>query len=139
MKANLLISRSCSWISYCVAVRKNTLLLDSEPLVARPIRQAIESGVIGTVLVTTDDNEIAKISETAGAIVPFIRPAELSQDLTSTEDTLKHALLEYEREIKKNVIIKLQKRDGEGQKEKETKKKNKMNVAPQSKAGRSKR
>jgi len=85
--------------------RKNTLLLDGEPLVARPIRQAIESGVIGTVLVTTDDNEIARISESAGAIVPFIRPPELSQDLTSTEDTLKHALLEYEREIKKKFEI----------------------------------
>ena len=85
--------------------KKNTLLLDGEPLVARPIRQAIESGVIGTVLVTTDDNEIARISESAGAIVPFIRPPELSQDLTSTEDTLKHALLEYEREIKKKFEI----------------------------------
>ena len=85
--------------------RKNTLLLDGEPLVARPIRQAIESGVIGTVLVTTDDNEIARISESVGAIVPFIRPPELSQDLTSTEDTLKHALLEYEREIKKKFEI----------------------------------
>jgi len=84
---------------------KNTLLLDGEPLIYRPIRQAIKSGVIGTVLVTTDDNEIARISESAGAIVPFIRPPELSQDLTSTEDTLKHALLEYEREINKEFEI----------------------------------
>ncbi len=85
--------------------RKNTLLLDGEPLVARPVRQAIESGVIGTVLVTTDDKEIARIAESSGATVPFIRPAELAQDLTSTEDTLKHALLEYEREIKKKFEI----------------------------------
>jgi len=85
--------------------RKNTLLLDGKPLIHRPIRQAIKSGVIGTVLVTTDDNEIARISESAGAIVPFIRPPELSQDLTSTEDTLKHALLEYEREIEKKFEI----------------------------------
>jgi len=84
---------------------KNILLLDGEPLICRPIRQAIKSGVIGTVLVTTDDNEIARISESAGAIVPFIRPPELSQDLTSTEDTLKHALLEYEREIEKKFEI----------------------------------
>jgi len=85
--------------------RKNTLLLDGKPLIHRPIRQAIKSGVIGTVLVTTDDNEIARISKSAGAIVPFIRPPELSQDLTSTEDTLKHALLEYEREIEKKFEI----------------------------------
>jgi len=85
--------------------RKNTLKLGGEPLVARPIRQAIESGVIGTVLVSTDDKEIARIAESSGAIVPFIRPPELAQDLTSTEDTLKHALLEYEREIKKEFEI----------------------------------
>ena len=85
--------------------RKNTLKLGGEPLIARPIRQAIESGVIGTVLVTTDDKEIARIAESSGAIVPFIRPPELAQDLTSTEDTLKHALLEYEREIKKKFEI----------------------------------
>ena len=84
---------------------KNTLLLDGEPLIYRPIRQAIKSGVIGTVLVTTDDNEIARISESAGAIVPFIRPPELAQDLTTTEDTLKHALLEYERKTKKEFKI----------------------------------
>ena len=85
--------------------RKNILKLGGEPLIARPIRQAIESGVIGTVLVTTDDKEIARIAESSGAIVPFIRPPELAQDLTSTEDTLKHALLEYEREIKKKFEI----------------------------------
>ena len=85
--------------------RKNTLKLGGEPLIARPIRQAIESGVIGTVLMTTDDKEIARIAESYGAIVPFIRPPELAQDLTSTEDTLKHALLEYERKIKKKFDI----------------------------------
>ena len=30
-------------------------------------------------------------------IVPFLRPKELAIDLATTEDTLKHALLEYER------------------------------------------
>ena len=77
--------------------RKNVLTIGSESLIARPIRHAIESGVIGTVLVTTDDAEIAEIAKSAGAIVPFIRPPELAQDLTSTEDTLQHALFEYEK------------------------------------------
>ena len=77
--------------------RKNVKIIGSEPLIVRPIRHAIESGVIGTVLVTTDDAEIAEIAKSAGAIVPFIRPPELAQDLTSTEDTLQHALFEYEK------------------------------------------
>lgn len=76
--------------------RKNVRLLDGEPLVARPIRHAIESGAIGTILVTTDDEEIAQSARAAGAIVPFLRPSELAHDLATTEETLKHALLTYE-------------------------------------------
>lgn len=76
--------------------RKNLKLLDGEPLIARPIRHARESGVVGTILLSTDDEEIAQIAQNAGATVPFIRPLELAGDLTTTEDTLKHALLTYE-------------------------------------------
>jgi CMP-N-acetylneuraminic acid synthetase len=76
--------------------RKNVRLLDGEPLIARPVRHALESGAVDTVLVTTDDEEIARAARDAGAIVPFVRPVELAQDLTTTEATLKHALLTYE-------------------------------------------
>ena len=76
--------------------RKNVRLLNGEPLIARPVRHALASGVIGTVLVTTDDKEIAEAALAAGAVVPFLRPPELAQDLTTTEDTLKHAILAYE-------------------------------------------
>ena len=85
--------------------RKNVKLIDNEPLIARPIRHAIESGVVGTVLVTTDDKEIAQIAKNAGAIVPFIRPSDLAEDLTTTEDTLKHALLTYEEMIDKKFEL----------------------------------
>jgi CMP-N-acetylneuraminic acid synthetase len=76
--------------------RKNLRELEGEPLVARPIRHARESGVVGTILVTTDDDEIARIARHAGASVPFMRPADLADDLATTEDTLKHALTTYE-------------------------------------------
>ena len=85
--------------------RKNVKLIGTEPLIARPIRHAIESGVIGTVLVTTDDEEIAKIARTSGAIVPFIRPKNLADDLTTTEDTLKHALITYEEIVGKKFEL----------------------------------
>ncbi len=77
-------------------IRKNVRRLGGEPLVARPIRQALESGAVGTVLVSTDDPEIAAIAREAGAIVPFLRPVELAHDLSTTEDTLRHALVTYE-------------------------------------------
>jgi len=84
---------------------KNIKLINGKPLIARPIRHAIESGVIGTVLVTTDDEEIAQIAKDFGAIVPFIRPSNLAEDLTTTEDTLKHALITYEGVIKKQFKL----------------------------------
>jgi CMP-N-acetylneuraminic acid synthetase len=71
-------------------------MLDGEPLIARPIRHAIESGVIDHIVVSTDSADIANAAKAAGAIVPFLRPAELSDDLATTESTIRHALLTYE-------------------------------------------
>ena len=85
--------------------RKNVKMLDGLPLVARPILQAIESGVIGTVLVSTDDNEIADIAKQYGASVPFLRPSELAQDMTTTEETLKYALVTYEKLVNKKFEV----------------------------------
>jgi len=77
--------------------RKNILKVDGKPLIHYPIEAAIESGVCDVVMVTTDDDEIAEAAKDAGAEVPFIRPVELAQDLTTTEDTLQHALTTYEK------------------------------------------
>jgi len=85
--------------------RKNVKLLEDQPLIARPVRDALASGVIGTVLVTTDDEEIAQAARAAGAVVPFLRPSDLGQDLTTMEATLKHALLTYEAMVSKTFEI----------------------------------
>ena len=76
--------------------RKNLKSLDNEPLITRAVRHAKESQSVDVVLVTTDDEEIAEVARKAGAEVPFLRPEYLSQDLSTTEETLKHALLTYE-------------------------------------------
>jgi CMP-N-acetylneuraminic acid synthetase len=84
---------------------KNIKLINGEPLISRPIRHAQESGVIGTILVTTDSDKIARIAKKSGAVVPFIRPQSLSEDLTTTEDTLRHALITYEEMIGKKFEL----------------------------------
>jgi len=76
--------------------RKNILRLAGHPLVAYPIAAAQKSGVCDSVFVTTDDEEVATIARQRGAEVPFLRPVELAQDLSTTEETLKTALLAYE-------------------------------------------
>lgn len=76
--------------------RKNVLPVAGHPLIAYPVAAAKASGVCDAVFVTTDDEEIASIARERGADVPFLRPGDLAQDLTTTEATLQNALLSYE-------------------------------------------
>lgn len=71
---------------------KNILRFAGKPLIAWTIEQALHHPVIDRVLVSTDSHEIAEISETYGAEVPFIRPAELATDFSSELLSWKHAL-----------------------------------------------
>ena len=75
---------------------KNLKLLAGIPLIGRVINHAIELNCIDNVIVSTDDEKIKKVALEYGAEVPFIRPKDISGDLATTEDTLKHALLTYE-------------------------------------------
>lgn len=72
--------------------RKNMLDLCGKPLVAWPITTSKESKYIDEIIVSTDDEEIAKIAEKYGASVPFMRPAELASDTATTFSVLEHAI-----------------------------------------------
>ena len=76
--------------------RKNVLSLRGRPLIAHAIEAALQSKVVDVVLVSTDDDEIADMARDAGAEVPFQRPAEIADDLATTEAVLEHALVTYE-------------------------------------------
>jgi len=71
---------------------KNKRLLLGKPLINWTIAAALESNYVNKVLVSTDDKEIATISEDAGAWVPFVRPSNLSGDQASHIDTVLHAI-----------------------------------------------
>jgi CMP-N-acetylneuraminic acid synthetase len=72
-------------------VRKNICNLAGKPLVAYSIEAAKNCDLIDTVVVTTDDDEIAEISRKFGAEI-LKRPAELATDTASSYDTVKHVL-----------------------------------------------
>lgn len=78
--------------------RKNARLLGSRPLIAWSIDTALATQAFCDVLLTTDDDELAKIGREAGALVPWLRPAELANDTASSNDVFKHALDWYEAE-----------------------------------------
>lgn len=59
--------------------RKNVRMLHGKPLIAWTIEQALAvDALAGNVYVSTDDDEIARIAEDHGAMVPYRRPAELA-------------------------------------------------------------
>lgn len=71
---------------------KNILNLDGHPLIAYSIAAGRSTSLIDRVVVTTDSLEIAAISKTYGAEVPFIRPTELAGDSATDIETFQHAL-----------------------------------------------
>ena len=72
--------------------RKNCRLLAGKPLIAWSIEAALASPYIDSVVVSTDDQEIADISRQYGAQVPFMRPSELAQDDSPGMAPVLHAL-----------------------------------------------
>jgi CMP-N-acetylneuraminic acid synthetase len=71
---------------------KNIKILCGKPLIAHTIEQAKQSKYIDRVIVSTEDEEIAKTSLEYGAEVPFMRPMALAGDSSSTVDVLLHAI-----------------------------------------------
>ncbi|PDT81734.1 pseudaminic acid cytidylyltransferase [Sinorhizobium sp. BJ1] len=72
--------------------RKNIKQFAGKPMITWSIDAAIESGCFDRVIVSTDDQEIAEIARQSGAEVPFLRPAELSDDYATTSDVIRHAI-----------------------------------------------
>lgn len=89
--------------------KKNIMGLAGRPLIAWSIEQAKNSQLVDIVFVSTDDNEIAGISQECGAQT-IRRPAELATDSSSSEEALLHAIdfIEGERKIEIGIIVFLQ-------------------------------
>lgn len=77
--------------------RKNVRLLGDRPLIVWTIHSALALGAeLCDVLVSTDDENIARVAAEAGAMVPWLRPPELATDTASSVDVCLHALEWYE-------------------------------------------
>lgn len=75
---------------------KNLRLLGGRPLVAWSIATGLQLDAVADVLVSTDDETIAEVARALGALVPWLRPSELSTDEATTTDVALHALDWYE-------------------------------------------
>lgn len=72
--------------------RKNIKVLAGEPLIAHTIREAQKSKYITRLIVSTEDEEIARVAREHGAEVPFLRPAELALDDVTDLPVFLHCL-----------------------------------------------
>jgi N-acylneuraminate cytidylyltransferase len=72
--------------------KKNSKLLGDKPLIAYSIEAALLCTQFDSVVVSTDDENIAKLSKQLGAEVPFIRPAELATDEAKSIDVVLHCI-----------------------------------------------
>jgi N-acylneuraminate cytidylyltransferase len=71
---------------------KNIRSFGGKPLIAWSIEHALSVSRIDRVIVSTDSEDIAKVAESFGAVVPFMRPAELAGDLSPEWFAWRHAL-----------------------------------------------
>lgn len=78
---------------------KNTRILGCRPLIAWTIEAASNSGVLGDILVSTDDDAIAEIAMKWGGWVPWLRPEALATDISASIDVVLNALDWYEGEF----------------------------------------
>lgn len=74
--------------------RKNIKEFCGKPILAYSIEAALHSGVFDKVMVSTDDQEIARIAEQYGAEVPFYRSEQTANDYATTNDVLLEVLEE---------------------------------------------
>ncbi len=72
--------------------RKNVKPFAGKPMICYAIEAAQKAGVFARIVVSTDDAEIADVARAAGAEVPFMRPAELADDVTPTVPVVAHAI-----------------------------------------------
>jgi YrbI family 3-deoxy-D-manno-octulosonate 8-phosphate phosphatase len=72
--------------------RKNIRPFAGQPLIAFSIAAGLQAHSVTRVIVTTDDEEIARVARDCGAETPFLRPPELAQDRTLDLPVFQHAL-----------------------------------------------
>jgi CMP-N-acetylneuraminic acid synthetase len=88
---------------------KHLRRLGGDPMIVLTIRAALGARRIDRVLVSTDDEAIARVARRAGAEAPFLRPAALARDDTPTLPVIRHAVAWLEaRDVQVDTVVTLQ-------------------------------
>jgi N-acylneuraminate cytidylyltransferase len=94
-------------------IDKNIKILNNKPLLCHSIDQAKESKYYKNkqmrIVVTTDSEKYASIAKEYGAEIPILRPSEISQDLSTDFEFMKHMIdyLKEKENYNPNIILQL--------------------------------
>jgi len=86
---------------------KNIKEIAGLPLIVWTIKNALAADIIDNIVVSTDCEEIAKISIDSGASVPFLRPEELARDSSPSIDAITYTINELAKQGKSYDIVAL--------------------------------
>jgi CMP-N,N'-diacetyllegionaminic acid synthase len=86
--------------------KKNLLPLSGKSLILWTIEAALASKYIDDCIISTDCYDIANIAKENGAIVPFMRPAELATDKSLSASVYIHAIESVEKDY--DIVVFLQ-------------------------------
>ena len=88
---------------------KNIKEFKGNPLIYWSIKLALDCKVVNRVIVSTDNENIKRVAEECGADVPFLRPKEISGDLSTDYEFIKHCLdyLKENGEDEPDIIVQL--------------------------------
>ena len=78
--------------------KKNIKNFAGRPIIEWSIETGLNANYYDEIIVSTDDEVIKLVAESAGAKVPFIRPKNISDDFSTTLDVIKHAINWYKLE-----------------------------------------
>lgn len=84
---------------------KNIKLFLGLPIISYSIKSALASGLFGEVMVSTDDEVIAKIAIENGAVVPFLRSSENADDHATLADVLIEVVDSYKQRGKEFEMV----------------------------------
>ena len=87
--------------------RKNIKKAGEKPLIAWTIETAMDTPCLEKIIVSTDDEEIARVGRHFGAEVPFLRPSHLALDDTTDLPVYQHALtwLEENQNYSPDIVV----------------------------------
>jgi len=72
--------------------RKNAKDFNGKPIIAWPLEACKALDAISHCVVSTDDEELARIARESGATTVIDRPAELATDTAGTAPVIQHAI-----------------------------------------------